>query len=97
MSSDDQHGPAVYDDDESNEDKRQSIMSGRNSYNIGSLSEEPSPRDPPEQPEPKNQQRLVDNPLMPKAAEEEKGAPDHHDASNMQSNAFTKKEEASGI
>ena len=48
MSSDDEHAPVIYDDDdESNEDKRQSIMSNRNSYNIGSLSEEPSPRPQP--------------------------------------------------
>lgn len=42
MSSDDENGPAIYDDDDSNEDYRHSIASGRNSYNIGSTTEEPT-------------------------------------------------------
>lgn len=42
MSSDEENGQAVYDDDDSNEDYRHSIMSGRNSYNVGSTTEEPT-------------------------------------------------------
>lgn len=42
MSSDDENVPAVYDDDDSNEDYRNSIMSGRNSYTVGSTAEEPT-------------------------------------------------------
>lgn len=41
MSSDEGEGPAIYSDD-SNSEKRQSIMSGgRMSYNVGSVAEEP--------------------------------------------------------
>ena len=41
MSSDSENGEAIYDDDESDYDRRNSVISARNSYNVASITEEP--------------------------------------------------------
>lgn len=58
MSSDEENGQAIYDDDDSNEDYRHSIMSGRNSYNVGSTTEDPTHSDPKSEEKPHQQEEI---------------------------------------
>lgn len=96
MSSDEENGPAIYDDDDSNEDYRHSIASGRNSYNIGSTTEEPTFSNPNQQEKP-HQQEESHHLETATEATEEKTAREHHDPAQAATTGFHKKEEASAI
>lgn len=59
MSSDEENGPAIYDDDSGDEGNRVSVASARDSYNVGSITEEPKHSDHKEKEKKEHQQEEV--------------------------------------